>query len=322
MIQIGEIIFVLGMHRSGTSAITRLLNILGADTGKQLLPGDNNNEKGFWENRRLIKLHDQILETLGSAWYDFRPNPSEWWLREDVQPFHHKILEVLEQNFSSQVLMLVKDPRISRLLPFWLNLLQDTGGIPKCAIVMRNPLEVARSIERRDQFSLITSLYLWLVYTLESELYSRDLARTVIKYEKTLTDSRSTVDQLTSELNVQWPVNLNKVQEVIDSELDASLRHHTIIDTPSDADDLIQTALNLYQMITSNPLNEIREYLDELRLEVYSEILQFHPFPKTLFETNKALFETKRELRQTKEQSLQGTIRRMKLSVGRALKFK
>ncbi len=51
MFQINTIILVLGMHRSGTSAITRLLNILGADLGINLLPGAQTiNEPGFWEN--------------------------------------------------------------------------------------------------------------------------------------------------------------------------------------------------------------------------------------------------------------------------------
>ena len=76
MLQIDNIIFVLGMHRSGTSAITHLLSILGADLGKNLLMGQTDiNKKGFWENQELIEIHDTILETLDSAWFDFRSIP-------------------------------------------------------------------------------------------------------------------------------------------------------------------------------------------------------------------------------------------------------
>ncbi len=322
MIQIGEIIFVLGMHRSGTSAITRLLNILGADPGKKLLPSDIVNKKGYWENQQLIKLHDKILETFDSAWYDFRSYPEEWWLKKDIQVFHQEILEVLEQSFDSYALMLVKDPRISRMLPLWLSLLQKSGGSPKCVIVMRNPLEVARSIERRDQFSLITSLYLWLLYTLESEWYSRGLARTIVKFDEVLVDWKSTVAQLTTDLNIQWPANLTKVRKTIESDLDPNLRHHTIEDTPDDVDDLTRTALDLYRMITSNPLHEIQDYLDEIRIKVYDDLSLHHSWSKALFETNRVLFETKKELRLIREKSIKGKVRRLRFRVGKALNRK
>src|SRR5262245_1129987 len=65
-------ILVVGMHRSGTSAITRMLNLLGATLPKNILGGGPGNETGHWEPRRLIHLHDQLLSEAGSHWNDWR----------------------------------------------------------------------------------------------------------------------------------------------------------------------------------------------------------------------------------------------------------
>jgi hypothetical protein len=71
-------IFVVGMHRSGTSAIARLLNLLGVDLGDDLLPSAVDNETGFWESRRVVEANDAILATLSSRW-DSPPRLPEGW---------------------------------------------------------------------------------------------------------------------------------------------------------------------------------------------------------------------------------------------------
>ena len=66
-------ILVLGMHRSGTSALTRVISLLGAALPQKLMPAaQNNNETGFWEPRYLWTLHDQMLGEAGSRWDDWR----------------------------------------------------------------------------------------------------------------------------------------------------------------------------------------------------------------------------------------------------------
>ena len=66
-------ILVLGVHRSGTSAVTRVINLLGAALPKNLMPpSPNNNEAGFWEPKNLWLLHDRMLREAGSRWDDWR----------------------------------------------------------------------------------------------------------------------------------------------------------------------------------------------------------------------------------------------------------
>jgi hypothetical protein len=59
------------MHRSGTSAVARVLSILGADLPKDLLPPAGDNPRGFWESHELMALHDELLAAAGSSWDDW-----------------------------------------------------------------------------------------------------------------------------------------------------------------------------------------------------------------------------------------------------------
>jgi len=64
-------IAVIGMHRSGTSMVTKALETLGVELGQQLLMAANDNQKGFYEDKSIVDLNDRILEYAGMAWYSF-----------------------------------------------------------------------------------------------------------------------------------------------------------------------------------------------------------------------------------------------------------
>ena len=94
-----KVICVLGMHRSGTSVISRVLNLLGAELGIDLLPAGPYNERGFWENLKFTRIHDKLLQQLGSSWDDMGPLPDGWWTRDDVKPFGREIKDRVEEEF-------------------------------------------------------------------------------------------------------------------------------------------------------------------------------------------------------------------------------
>jgi hypothetical protein len=54
-----KIIVVLGMHRSGTSALTRGLSTLGVGLGDTLHPAGSDNPTGFWEDRDIIAFNNK-----------------------------------------------------------------------------------------------------------------------------------------------------------------------------------------------------------------------------------------------------------------------
>ena len=69
------VILVLGMHRSGTSALARTVNLLGAAAPRTLMPADPSNPRGFWESNKLVPIDEAILAAMGSSWHDWQPMP-------------------------------------------------------------------------------------------------------------------------------------------------------------------------------------------------------------------------------------------------------
>lgn len=184
-------IIVAGMHRSGTSAFTRVLNLLGADLPKRLMPpAPNNNENGFWEPARLVAVHDELLEAMGSAWDDPLPLPDHWLQSDAARQARQRLSEEVGEDFGSSRVFVLKDPRICRLLPLWLDLLDEQGIEPAVVIPVRNPLEIAASLGKRDRMAHAKALLLYLRSMLEAELASRGRRRLFASYRELVADWR------------------------------------------------------------------------------------------------------------------------------------
>ncbi|MEK8020254.1 MAG: hypothetical protein VSS75_025560 [Candidatus Parabeggiatoa sp.] len=98
-----QALIVLGMHRSGTSALTGLLSWLGVDLGLQLLPQHATNERGFWENFQVVEGNENVLKALNSTWFNPAPFPKQWWLAETLIPLRDYLAKVLRHNFAVSV---------------------------------------------------------------------------------------------------------------------------------------------------------------------------------------------------------------------------
>ena len=106
--------------RSGTSAITRALQVLGVDLGNNLMaPLEDVNAKGFWEDLDFCALNIGALNALGSDWdhlASIGPNEVER-LRENG--YFTKAVELLNRKVGKSQVFGFKDPRVAKLLPFW-----------------------------------------------------------------------------------------------------------------------------------------------------------------------------------------------------------
>lgn len=217
------------MHRSGTSAITRFLNLLGAALPSNLMPPvEGNNARGFWESLDFQALNDSILDSAGTSWDDWRPVRQDWFSSPEAEAFRARAAELLAAHFSDAGLFVLKDPRICRLLPFWLDALHRFNTDVKAIIPVRNPLEVAASLEARDAFSRPKSLLLWLRHVVDAELGSRHLARIFVQYDNLLADWRSLAGRISDRLDLGW-TSLSSTSELeIDRFLCSSERHHSV----------------------------------------------------------------------------------------------
>ncbi len=269
-----QAILVLGMHRSGTSAVTRVISLLGADLPSNLMPPvKDNNEAGFWESMDVYCLNDEILAGAGSRWDDWRRFNPAWVRSPTKQAFNARVLALLERDFAGSSLFVLKDPRICRLLPFWLEVLADFGAETKCVLPIRNPLEVAASLRKRDGLSPVKSYMLWLRHVLDAERGSRGTQRAFVTYESMLEDWRGAVGTLSSALDIAWPRRSATAEVEIDRFLEYRHRHHAAGDTRVfEHADLSPWVKDTYaavrELALASDSQEAQDRLDWVRAEV------------------------------------------------------
>ena len=219
-------LLVLGMHRSGTSAVTRAVNLLGAALPEKLAMLREDNEAGFWEPAEIVALDTEILESAGSDWDDVSTFPSSWFRSDEAASFRERAQQVLQSEYGAAPLFVVKDPRICRLVPFWSGAIGDFGADLASIHVVRNPLEVAASLRVRDEFAPAKSFLLWLRHVLDAEVATRGQRRTFVAYEDVLKDWRPELARIAADLGLDWPRNSHEAHLEIDQFLSSGYRHH------------------------------------------------------------------------------------------------
>ncbi|HET6492181.1 MAG TPA: hypothetical protein VFG44_04330, partial [Burkholderiales bacterium] len=219
----------------------------------------------------LLRFHDEVLASAGTVWSDWdRFNPA--WMESAVaEDFLARLPKVLEQEYGDARLLLVKDPRICRLLPLWLRVLSDLDITPKIVLPVRHPLEVARSLEVRNEFGRQRSYLTWLRHMLDAEYHSRGHKRVVVGYADMLADWRQQVDRISRELAIKWPKWSGSVEADIDGYLTTELRHHAAgEEIPADSSDIagwVAQAYRAFMQLTvpGAELEDIQRALDQVR---------------------------------------------------------
>ena len=220
-------ILIAGMHRSGTSALSRTLNLIGCDLPKQLMaPDSESNERGHWESQRVFELNNAILKSAGSRWDEWETLNSDWYASPAFASYFEKACRLIETEFSSSPLYVVKDPRFCLLMRFWIKVIESTGATPLIVMPIRNPQDVAQSLMRRNSIDPSIGRLLWLRHVLDAEAGSRDCPRVTVRFDQLLEDWRSVVVRIGERLGLSWP-NLSTSADINVGEfLSPDLRHH------------------------------------------------------------------------------------------------
>ena len=219
-------ILVAGMHRSGTSAVSRILNLLGCTLPKTLSSAGPDNPSGFWESMAVKELNERILASAGSAWDDWEPFDARWYESPIAEQFRDRARTTLADEFGDSRLFVLKDPRICRLLPFWIDSLGDFGAEPFIVTPVRNPLDVAMSIEVRNGIDRSIGLLLWLRHHLDAEVTTRHRRRVYVRYERLISEPHAIADEMSDGLGIVWPRRSTDSNIEIDDFLLSGLRHH------------------------------------------------------------------------------------------------
>ncbi|MBB4862987.1 putative HAD superfamily hydrolase [Pseudomonas nitritireducens] len=251
-------IVVLGMHRSGTSAIARGLTTLGVDLGDNLMPAaQSNNERGFWEDQEIVDINTDVLGALGHTWHSLRPLDAQQLASFDGSDLQERALNYLREYFADTPILGLKDPRISLLLPFWLRVFERAGIEPAFVLSLRHPLSVASSLHKRDGFSEAKGLYLWLDYMLQGLRYSRGQHAAVLSYDQLMGDPAQQILRLGKQLGLPAPTQ-SQLDDYIEKFLSTDLQHsqfsadgHDLIDR---APDEVRECFDLLQRLASDEL--------------------------------------------------------------------
>ncbi len=221
-----RIVAVIGMHRSGTSVVTRGLRVLGVDLGERLMPASPGiNEKGFWEDLDLHALSEALLGHLGRTWHDTVPIPEEALTGSGAAPFASRAAELLRAKMAAAPLFGFKDPRTARLLPFWKRVFETLGVEASYVIALRHPMSVADSLAARNGFAAGESHRLWLQHMAASLQGSAGRPRVVVSYDRLMDDPAGQLQRIADMLGLAFDAGSAEFAEYAGEFLDDRLRH-------------------------------------------------------------------------------------------------
>jgi len=275
-----QVILVAGMHRSGTSLINRLLNLHGVHIPIEIEYKNEFNVRGYWESFEVQALNDKILRLGDSSWFDLRTFSAVAQPREKIEEMKQEIDEFAERLLAQEYQSFaIKDPRICRVIPWWLSAFERCGARVSAIIPYRHPLEVAASIGARDGFDARYCLSLWLRNVLDAEFATRQLDRVFCSYEGILSDWPSVFCEITEKLQLSSLRPYSEVKKQIDDFASRSLRHWSFSDSDLEnfagSDGLANIAFQYLRKFEQEDSTDMQDRFDVIR-EASEKTLSIH----------------------------------------------
>ena len=233
------IILILGMHRSGTSALAGLLHSGGVHLGDVFMPPLPENPKGFFEDLQIQGVNKQILASIGKSWKDI-PTP------QDLLKVPKPVLQLIPQIYAlfrnRFTIWSWKDPRFCLTFPLWATVLPLSEI--RVLYIVRHPASVAKSVLTRNNTPLVEGLNLWKAYNLRilQLLEHYRLPFVLLQYEDLIEDPQSVQRLLERTLGL----HLNEAWRFVDKSLNRS--QSTEIELPSEIQNLYEAILREYGM--------------------------------------------------------------------------
>jgi hypothetical protein len=221
------IVLVLGMHRSGTSLCSHILSALGVDMADDI-GVDVRNDKGHWERWEIAEFHDRILRLFnrdcGGGFHDFAL-PVAWWADPHVAQIRREIAAFLEKRMADGYFGF-KDPRTMRLMPVWHQILNELNLVPKIVLCLRNPAQIARSLNARDGLDPEIGEYRWLVHMIDFFRYTNKFDFCTVEYEAWFSNPSANIAKLQEFLDLPWQQSEADLALVLSGIIDPAGRHN------------------------------------------------------------------------------------------------
>ena len=223
-----RVVAIVGMHRSGTSLAANAARRLGVETGQELLEANDFNQEGYWEDAYIVRQHEQLLASLGRPWGAGRgtlPLPRDWKETEGFETARRDLTKYLLSEFSrlTNPTWMVKDPRISIVLPLWQRLASELDFQFVPILCVRGPNAVAASLQKRDRIHPDIGRLLWLQYYAAIVSNMGDGVRAVLNYDRWFDEQSRNFSLLANALDCAVPISADLVKH--------DLRHHPATDS-------------------------------------------------------------------------------------------
>jgi CDP-glycerol glycerophosphotransferase (TagB/SpsB family)/GT2 family glycosyltransferase len=271
-------ICILGMHRSGTSMLTRVLNLTGLSLGSEeglLEYKDEGNQKGHWENKIVLGINEEILSFFGGTWDRPPVFPKNWESDNRLDSLYERARAFVSKMNDSYNVWGFKDPRTCLTLPFWKRVVPHMV----CVIPVRHPANVAQSLYKRNGILQKDGILLWMTYWHSILLHTTAKERIFTIFDNYFFDTKSEVERITKFINaqeLQFSVAEKEISEFIDPKLrrnNAGSNLKNIIDVDNIAsEDIVNLAVDAF---TKKDVEKSELfYLQEKKIANYKEVIQ------------------------------------------------
>lgn len=220
---VSRCVIVLGSHRSGTSVLTRAQLAVGVDLGECLYGPRSDNQKGFFEDKFANQQNEAFLARIDRRWHSLlAPEAID---HEVISDYQRNLQELILERFEGKPLWGLKDPRISRLWPYWVPVLVEAGVKPVFILANRHPYSVALSLFKRDRMPEAHALALWAIHQLDALEALLQHGGLVVDYDSMVDHPRQELQRIASFLGVEAQLDPYKLAEFESDFLTAELRH-------------------------------------------------------------------------------------------------
>ncbi len=219
---------VLGMSRSGTSAIARSLKVLNIDLGDKLLPGDSRNPKGFYEDSDILyKVNRGVSAITGDLWENTGVLNAKFIENSaPLQEFKAYAQKLLAERFANTDHWGFKDPRTITILPFWQSVFTAMQLEDRYVLTVRNPLAAAHSNFKFTNLDIEMGLLLWLVIMINSIEQTQGKKRAIVSFEAMLENPKLQLERMHKAFAFPFALDAKECDVYANEFLDKKLSHH------------------------------------------------------------------------------------------------
>lgn len=223
-----RIVVLLGMHRSGTSAITRGLTVLGVRLGNRLIEGiAGENDRGFWEDADINAFNEALLARIGSGWHGLAVVSDSVLTGDALETQREQARNLLAEKLDETAVFGFKDPRTAVLLPFWQAVFASLGLKDCYVIALRHPCNVSASLSARNGFPHEKSMLLWIKHMIGALQHTRGRRRVVVSYDALLEAPHKELDRISTALSLPRPDESgSELDAYVSGFLARDLRHN------------------------------------------------------------------------------------------------